>query len=97
MVRHGSSRQLSAGAQRLEQLAPGGVIERVEVHRGVAFIAEHLDQGRPALFLGRLELPEDACSLAYLKDEVAKRGGDLRGLLGALAETDAFLYRQVTP
>jgi len=43
--------------------------------------------------LGRLELPEDACSLAYLKQEVARSGGDLRALLRALTETDAFLYR----
>jgi hypothetical protein len=50
--------------------------------------------------LGRLEMPEDECSLRYLQDQLAKSGGDLRALLLALVETDAFLYRtteQVKP
>jgi Protein of unknown function (DUF1592)/Protein of unknown function (DUF1588)/Protein of unknown function (DUF1595)/Protein of unknown function (DUF1585)/Protein of unknown function (DUF1587) len=44
--------------------------------------------------LGRLEAPEDACSIATLKSAVVKSGGDLRALLVALTQTDAFLYRR---
>jgi hypothetical protein len=44
--------------------------------------------------LGRLEAPEDACSIATLKSAVVKTRGDLRELLVALTQTDAFLYRR---
>jgi len=44
--------------------------------------------------LGRLEAPEDACSLATLKSLVVSTNGDLREMLVALTQTDAFLYRQ---
>jgi hypothetical protein len=44
--------------------------------------------------LGRLEAPEDACSIATLKSAVVKSHGDLRELLVALTQTDAFLYRR---
>jgi Protein of unknown function (DUF1592)/Protein of unknown function (DUF1588)/Protein of unknown function (DUF1585)/Protein of unknown function (DUF1595)/Protein of unknown function (DUF1587) len=44
--------------------------------------------------LGRVEAPEDACSLATLKSAVVKSRGDLRELLVALTQTDAFLYRR---
>jgi hypothetical protein len=44
--------------------------------------------------LGRLEAPEDACSLATLNSLVVSTNGDLREMLVALTQTDAFLYRQ---
>jgi hypothetical protein len=44
--------------------------------------------------LGRLETPQDACSIATLKSLVVKSHGDLRELLVALTQTDAFLYRR---
>jgi hypothetical protein len=44
--------------------------------------------------LGRLEAPEDTCSLATLKSLVVSTNGDLREMLVALTQTDAFLYRQ---
>ena len=44
--------------------------------------------------LGRLEAPEDACSVATLKSLVVKSQGDLRELLVGLTQTDAFFYRR---
>jgi hypothetical protein len=44
--------------------------------------------------LGRLEAPEDSCSIATMKSAVVKSHGDLRELLVALTQTDAFLYRR---
>ena len=56
LVRHGKSRQAQrapsdSSSSRREASSSG-----VEIDRGVAFVAEHLDQRRPALFLRRLEL-----------------------------------------
>jgi hypothetical protein len=44
--------------------------------------------------LGRLEAPEDECSVATLKRLVVTSNGDLRQLLVGLTQTDAFLYRR---
>lgn len=44
--------------------------------------------------LGRLEVSEDKCSVATLKDLVVKSKGDLRELMVSLTLTDAFLYRR---
>jgi hypothetical protein len=49
-------RPASAGAQRREQVAARRLVERVEVDRAITLVAQHLDQGRTALFLRRLEL-----------------------------------------
>ena len=46
---------------------------------------------------GRGETDADACSLTAIKKRFADGGYKLRDLLAALTETDAFLYRQVTP
>jgi hypothetical protein len=43
--------------------------------------------------LGRLDAPQDACSIATLKRLVVWSNGDLRQLLVGLTQTDAFLYR----
>ena len=43
-------------AKRQTQFALGAVIERIEIERAVTFVTEQLDQGRPALFLRRLQL-----------------------------------------
>ncbi len=43
---------------------------------------------------GRTEVAEDACSVATLRELVEDTGGDLRELLVALIQTDAFLYRR---
>jgi hypothetical protein len=45
---------MSAGAEAGEQFATGALIERVELDAAVALVAEHFDEGRPALFLWRL-------------------------------------------
>ena len=42
---------------------------------------------------GRQMQPEDACSLAQLKQRFASSGGDLKELLVGLTQTDSFLYR----
>ena len=45
---------------------------------------------------GRAEDPvADACSLATLSQTFAAAGGNVRELLIALTQTDAFLYRRV--
>jgi hypothetical protein len=45
--------------------------------------------------LGRRETPDDTCSLVALRDAFAASGGDLRELMVALTQTDAFFnYRQ---
>jgi hypothetical protein len=46
---------------------------------------------------GRLEQPEDACSLAQLKARFSRSGGDLKDLLVSLTQTDSFLYRPANP
>src|SRR6185369_17169143 len=44
---------------------------------------------------GRAESPDaDACSLATLSEKFAAAGGNVRELLVALTQTDAFLYRR---
>ncbi|MFS8067060.1 MAG: DUF1585 domain-containing protein, partial [Byssovorax sp.] len=43
---------------------------------------------------GRGESPEDACTLAALGDQFADTGGDIKELIVALTQTDAFLYRK---
>jgi hypothetical protein len=42
---------------------------------------------------GRKEQPEDACSLAQLKERFRSSGGDLKELMVGLTQTDSFLYR----
>jgi len=46
---------------------------------------------------GRGETDADGCSLASIQARFAGGGYKVRDLLAALAETDAFLYRRVTP
>jgi hypothetical protein len=47
---------------------------------------------------GRGESPDDACSLDTLKKEFVASGFDVRKLLAAITQTDAFRYRpEVTP
>ncbi len=43
---------------------------------------------------GRGESAEDACTLAALGDQFAETGGDIKELIVALTQTDAFLYRK---
>lgn len=43
---------------------------------------------------GRGESPEDACTLASLGEQFADTGGDIKELIVALTQTDAFLYRK---
>ena len=43
--------------------------------------------------LGRLEGPGDACSITRLRNTFSASGGDLRELLVAVTETEAFLHR----
>jgi hypothetical protein len=47
--------------------------------------------------LGRLEGPGDTCSLRQLRDTFTASGGDLRDLLVAVTQTEAFLNRPVSP
>jgi len=42
---------------------------------------------------GRQVQPEDACSVAQLKQRFASSGGDLKELMVGLTQTDSFLYR----
>jgi len=42
---------------------------------------------------GRLEQPEDQCSLSQVKERFAETGGDLKELLVGLTLSDSFLYR----
>ena len=46
---------------------------------------------------GRADTPADACALDQLGRAFHVSGGDLRQLLVALTETDAFRYRTVEP
>jgi hypothetical protein len=46
---------------------------------------------------GRGETDADACNLGAINTRFAAGGYKVRDLLAALTETDAFLYRQVTP
>jgi hypothetical protein len=46
---------------------------------------------------GRSETPADLCSLATLEARFASAGQDVRELLVALTQTDAFLYRRGAP
>ncbi len=46
---------------------------------------------------GRMEQPEDQCSLSQVKQHFAASGGDLQELLVALTLTDTFLYRPAIP
>jgi len=47
---------------------------------------------------GRGETPEDACTMANLKQAFASASFDIRELLVAVTQTDAFLFRpEVTP
>jgi hypothetical protein len=43
---------------------------------------------------GRGESSDDACTLTSLGDQLAKSGGDIKELIVALTQTDAFLYRK---
>lgn len=43
---------------------------------------------------GRVETPDDTCSVAELREAFRVSGGDLPGLLLAVTQTDAFLYRR---
>ena len=48
--------------------------------------------------MGRGEFIEDRCSIATLQKALADSGGDIRMLLLAMTQTDAFLLRrQVQP
>jgi hypothetical protein len=42
---------------------------------------------------GELEETEDACTVAALEERMAAAGGDIKELLVALTQTDAFLFR----
>jgi hypothetical protein len=46
---------------------------------------------------GRQEQAEDSCSLDQVKERFASSNGDLKELLVALTQTDAFLYRPAIP
>jgi len=51
---------------------------------------------------GRAQVAGDVCSMADVKEALAMSGGNLRELVLAQTQTDAFLYRiapeaQVTP
>jgi hypothetical protein len=46
---------------------------------------------------GRSDSPADACSLEQLGRDFHAAGGDLRKLLIAITQTDAFRYRTVEP
>ena len=46
---------------------------------------------------GRGETDADACSMSRVQTQFAAGGFKLRDVLIALTQTDAFLYRQVTP
>jgi hypothetical protein len=46
---------------------------------------------------GRKEEDADACSRYTLRTQFKASGGDLKGLLVGLTQTDDFLNRQVTP
>jgi hypothetical protein len=46
---------------------------------------------------GRQEQAEDTCSLQQVQARFASAGGDLKELLVALTQTDAFLYRPAIP
>jgi hypothetical protein len=63
----GHGRPPSAGAQCDEQIAPGRLLEIVQVQRAVALVAENLDECRPALFLRRLGLPVDDTQQVHLQ------------------------------
>jgi hypothetical protein len=43
---------------------------------------------------GRGESADDACTLTALGDQLAASGGDIKELIVALTQTDAFLYRK---
>jgi hypothetical protein len=42
---------------------------------------------------GRKEVPDDGCSMRTLQESFAASGGNLRELVVAMTQTDAFLYR----
>lgn len=44
--------------------------------------------------VGRIEMPEDACSVATLQQAFEQSGGDLKALLTAVTQLDTFLYRR---
>lgn len=44
--------------------------------------------------VGRIEMPEDACSVATLQQAFEASGGDLKALLVAVTQLDTFLYRR---
>ena len=46
-----------ADAERQHQFAAARFVEGIQIERGVTFVAQQLDQRRPAFFEGRLELP----------------------------------------
>jgi len=46
---------------------------------------------------GRGETDADSCSLSRIKSQFAAGGFQVRDLMVALTQTDAFIYRQVTP
>jgi len=63
----GHGRPPSAGAQCDEQIAPGRLLEIVQVQRVVALVAQDLDECRPALFLRRLGLPIEDTQQVHLQ------------------------------
>ena len=44
------------GAERREKVAPGRFVEDRQINRAVALVAQHFDEGRPALFRRGLKL-----------------------------------------
>jgi len=44
--------------------------------------------------VGRIEMPEDACSIATLQEAFETSGGDLGAVLVAVTQLDTFLYRR---
>jgi hypothetical protein len=57
--------------------------------RARACLATHWDR----YTFGRREQAEDTCSLGQVQERFAGSNGDLKELLVALTQTDAFLYR----
>ena len=54
-------------AERGQKFAPRRLVEHRQVHRAVAFIAQHFDPARPPLFRRRLELADDDSQKGHLK------------------------------
>jgi hypothetical protein len=79
-----------------EQALNGPFVGPVELSNRIAVSA----QARACLAsnwyrytFGRAELPEDSCSVAQVQTRFEESAGNLKELLVALTQTDAFLYR----